>query len=843
MKPINLLFSTILLSLMFSSCKEIPSPPAGNFERLQASWTLLSADGNLQLPAQIPGNVFSDLQRNQIIEDPFLADNEKKYQWINEQEWIYQGTFTVSDSLLLHSSILMIFEGLDTYCEVKLNDAIILVADNMFRSWEVEVGSELRPGLNELKLTFSPALESNTEKAAYLPYTLPDSRVFTRKAPYQFGWDWGPTFITCGIWKPIYLRSNSDFYVQNLSTFTRTINETQAEMLGTIEITSENAQSLSLQMFIRGEKQEKTYPIEVRKGLNTFSWDFSIKNPELWWPNGYGNQVIYPIEIKIDGLHHSQSARTSTAIRTARLIQEPDSTGSSFLFEINGKPIFAKGANYIPQDNFHDRLDSSRYEKLFEEIKFANMNMIRVWGGGIYEEDYFYKLATRNGIMIWQDFMYACAMYPGDDDFLQNASIEAEQQIKRIRKHPSVVLWCGNNESENGWQDWGWQKQFKYSPEDSAKIYEDYIQLFHSILPELVNEHHYGIDYHPSSPTFGWGHTESNLQGDSHYWGIWWGMEDFENYENKTGRFMSEYGFQGFPSDYTLQKYIPKENLNHLYDSILLVHQKHPTGNQTIESYMKRYYPVPKDLSEFAYISQLLQAYGMDLAIRYHRAKQPHCMGTLYWQLNDCWPVISWSSLDYLYRKKAIHYTAKETFQPMLIYAKEQRDSLAIGINLDGNRVVTGKLVVEIIDFKGKKYLQKELDLKVEPGTNQIFMNIELNKELKHNQTARLVVCRFVEKDVEHARYLHYFVRPKELKLNKSKEAIRISKETISENNLEITLQSSELQKNVYLYTEDFATEFSDNYFDLLPGEMKKVKIEKSTGNVKIHYRTLNGIL
>lgn len=840
MKPIKPLLNSLFCILIFASCNKPALIPDGKFENLDAEWTLISEDSSLIVPATVPGNIFSDLQNAGIIKDPFYADHEKKYQWVNNQEWIYQSEFEISDSILLFPSIQLVFEGLDTYCQIRLNDSLILNTDNMFRTWNIEVKPWLRHGKNKLRLSFSPPQIANAEKAAHLPYSLPDQRVFTRKAPYHFGWDWGPTFTAGGIWKPIYLRTNSGFYLENFATFTRSVSESVAEMRGTLDIISLKTEELFLEISINGEKAEKSYAIDCRKGHNTFSFDFPIVEPEIWWPAGYGNQPLYDIEVTVSSATTRQTAHVSTGVRTARLVQEPDSTGSSFYFEINGKAIFAKGANYIPQDNFYDRMDSVRYEKLFHEIEFANMNMIRIWGGGIYENDYFYKLADEKGILIWQDFMYACAMYPGDDDFLQNASIEAEQQIKRIRKHPSIVLWCGNNESENGWQDWGWQKQLGYSEEDSTQIYEHYLQLFHSILPELVIEHHYGTDYHPSSPTFGWGHEESNLQGDSHYWGIWWGMEDFEVYERKTGRFMSEYGFQGFPSDFTLHKYIPKENLENLYDTILLVHQKHPTGNQTIESYMKRYYPVPQRLDELAYVSQLLQAYGMDLAIRYHRAAAPHCMGTLYWQLNDCWPVISWSGLDYQYRRKALHYTARETFQQMLIYTKEEKDSLEIGINLDGNKSVRGKLIAEIIDFKGKKYQQKEVELQIEAGTNQIYINLELSNEIKKNKTERLAVCRFVAEGKEQARYLHYFVRPKDLKLSKTSESLNIQKVTDTEWRTEIILQSPVLRKNVYLYVEDFSAEFSDNYFDILPGETKKVWMEKGASDLKILYRTLN---
>ena len=407
--------------------------------------------------------------------------------------------------------------------------------------------------------------------------------------------------------------------------------------------------------------------ITLQKGLNSYKTKLSVPDPKLWWPNGMGDQPLYQLDFQIESSNSVDSQNVIFGIRQIELVQQKDSIGESFYFKINGKPFFAKGANYIPQDNFPSRVPDEKYIQTIQTALDANMNMLRVWGGGIYEKDIFYDLCDQKGILVWQDFMFACTMYPGDSAFIENVRQEAIYQVKRLRNHPSIALWCGNNEVDEGWHNWGWQKALNYSASDSTEVWNNYLKIFEKILPEAVSLYSPYTPYIPSSPQNGWGRKESLTHGDAHYWGVWWGAEPFEIYEEKVGRFMSEYGFQGFPDLKTLDSCLLPEDRN-LLSPALLNHQKHPRGMELIRTYMELEYKVPDEFEDYAYVSQLVQAYGIKKAIEAHRRAMPRCMGTLYWQLNDCWPVISWSSVDYYNRWKALHYFVRQAYQDVTYF-------------------------------------------------------------------------------------------------------------------------------------------------------------------------------
>jgi beta-mannosidase len=512
-------------------------------------------------------------------------------------------------------------------------------------------------------------------------------------------------------------------------------------------------------------------------------------------------------------------------LRTIELVQEKDAFGTSFYFKLNGKSVFMKGANYVPQDSFLPRVPDATYFSLVENAKKANMNMLRVWGGGVYADDEFYNACDANGILVWQDFMFACAMYPGDEQFVENIKQEVIDNVNRLQNHPSIALWCGNNENDEGWHNWGWQKQFKYSQADSTKIWNDYKKVFHEVIPQTLD----GLLskeknlYWPSSPSIGWGRKESLTQGDSHYWGVWWGKEPFEMYKKKVGRFMSEYGFQGMPNLETLEKVISKEDFNFTSDAFKN-HQKHPTGFETINEYMARDFPVPYSLEKYNYVSQLLQARGMKIAIEAHRLAKPYCMGSLYWQLNDCWPVTSWSTLDYYGNWKAAHYQVKESFAPILLAVKENADGYSIIGSNDNLEAISGTLAVKLIDFSGKELWSatKECALDVEKSTNCFqISNADLPKFEKEKTVLVIAFTSNQKKTVAH----HYFVKPKELQLEKPTIEINIVGETL------IELKTNTLAKNVYLQANDAF--FEENYFDLLPGIPKIIKTEKPTQETK----------
>lgn len=785
-------------------------------------WTFNKQNEAKKYKATIPGTVHTDLYENQLIPDPFYGANEKQLQWIENENWEYESTFSLSEKEISNENIELEFDGLDTYATVYINGKMVLEADNMFRKWIISAKNHLKKGKNHLKIVFLSAVQKGKEEASKLSYTLPEKeRVFVRKAQYQFGWDWGPRFVTAGIWKKVQLKFWNSATIENIKFSQLELNDKKAILEFTTEIYVSKAKTIQLKI------NEKSETFNLKKGTNTVKMRYEISNPKLWWCNGLGDPNLYPFSIELYQKEKTlDKKKLNIGLRTIELIQENDQHGKSFYFKLNGKSVFMKGANYVPPDSFLPRVPDATYFSLVENAKKANMNMLRVWGGGVYADDEFYNACDSNGILVWQDFMFACAMYPGDEKFVKNVKQEVIDNVNRLQNHPSIALWCGNNENDEGWHNWGWQKQFNYSKADSTQIWNDYKKVFHEMIPKTLDSllpKEKNV-YWPSSPSIGWGRKESLTQGDSHYWGVWWGKEPFEMYKKKVGRFMSEYGFQGMPNIKTLEKVIAKEDFNFTSEAFKN-HQKHPTGFETIKEYMNRDFPVPTSMEKYNYVSQLLQAYGMKIAIEAHRLAKPYCMGSLYWQLNDCWPVTSWSTLDYYGNWKAAHYQVKESFAPILLAVTENLDGLSIISSNDNMEVKEGIVTAKLIDFSGKELwtASKECILDVERNTTCMqILNADLPKFVKEKTVLQIEFTSNQKKTVAH----HYFVKPKELQLEKPTIEIKIVGETL------IELKTNTLAKNVYLQAKDAF--FEENYFDLIPGIPKIIKTEKPTQETKI---------
>lgn len=543
--------------------------------------------------ATVPGFIHTDLMANGLIPDPYISTNEDSVRWVGERNWVYRTTLQGKD--IPKGQLYLVCEGLEncqliTWTAYRGNADVeshsVLADENMFTEQVVPLAfSFSHPDSLRIELCFGCPNDSLKEAAYGIP--LPDRRAFTRSAPYQQGWDWGPKLPTCGIWKPVYITN---------------------------------------------------------------------KKPET--------EKVEPL--------------TPNAAFAVQFRQEEDSIGRSFSFYRDGKPLFVKGANWVPVHSFPvlDKEQKDRYRYLLCSAKEANFNMIRVWGGGIYEHDYFFDLCDSLGLMVWMDFNFSTMLYPDNPEMLESIKKEAYQNITRIARHPCVVLWCGNNEVKNGWEDWGWQDVYHWSPEQRSRLQHAMDTLYGypgtdgntsstSILAQAVRDcdplHR---PYITTSPLYGWGHPECTTHGDSHYWGVWWGEEPFEVYKEKTGRFMSEYGFQSYPDWSTVQRYCPEEQ-RYLDSPSMRAHQKHPRGLQIVTKAMKETLgldPERLSLEDFCFASQLLQAWGVGYGIFQHLSQQPHCMGTLYWQLNDSWPVASWSSIDFYGNWKALHYRAKELY-------------------------------------------------------------------------------------------------------------------------------------------------------------------------------------
>ena len=792
---------------------------------LKADWKFREFGSDYSYQATVPGSIHTDLQKSNSPKSTFIEEDEKREKWIENELWEYTGKFNCDNATLKNKHIELIFEGIDTYATIFLNGKQILQCDNMFRSWNVNVKPYLKIGENTLEVTFEPAVKRGKTEAAKLPYTLPgDERVFTRKAQYQYGWDWGPRFVTCGIYKLIKLNCWNDVTIISVNHIIKNLTDSIADIAFVVETKSDTTISGKVNVnTYRGEvniaklQYNNNYPLKLEKGINVDTFYYSIRNPKLWNSNGLGeaNLYSYDVNLRYNGLainHYS-----TMGLRTLKLVQEKDSVGKSFYFKLNGKPIFMKGANYIPQDNFVSKVKQNDYKKIIQMAKEANMNMLRVWGGGVYADDEFYKECDRNGILVWQDFMFACAMYPGDSLFLNTVNQEAEHQVKRLRHHPCLALWCGNNEVDEGWHNWGWQKQYKYSKADSAKIWNDYQKLFHNILPDAVKTYDAKTAYLSSSPMIGWGKKESLLRGDSHYWGVWWGMEPFEVYEKKVGRFMSEYGFQGMPSYFTLKHYGDSLDLNSTY---IKAHQKHPTGYQTIQTYMERDYTIPNKFFNYVYTSQLLQRDGMQIAIESHRRNKPYCMGTMYWQWNDCWPVTSWSAIDYDHHPKALYYATKRLYANFCISVTKIKNQYQVFVISDSLKSIIAILEIKLKNTKGETLLTRTKPITVKENSSEVFEYFS-DEDLKtFKKNGIYLSCNLIMNEKKMAHKNYFFVKPKELTLYKPTI-------NFTQTDAIIKISSDVFVKDLYLFTEKGEPIISDNYFDVEPNQSIELKINK----------------
>lgn len=784
------------------------------------NWQFKNSKDQNWLPAKVPGTVHLDLMDNKVIPDPFKDENEKKVQWVENEDWEYQTQFSVSSQELKNDNIDLVFNGLDTFSEIYLNGKLLKKTDNMFRKWNIPVKQYLKPGNNALQIKFQSAVNTGKELAKKVPFTMPESpRSFVRKAQYQFGWDWGPRLVTAGIWKDVTLEFWNNAKIITVKDIQNN-SEKASDLHFEVEIYAQNAGDYTLDLNKIHQK------IALKKGINTIMIPYDTKGMMLWQPNGRGEANLYDFKIKLSkDLKNIDVKDIRIGLRTVELIQEKDEKGKSFYFKVNGNPLYIKGTNWIPGDSFSPRMSKEKYQKLIKDTKDANMNMIRIWGGGIYEDDEFYKACDENGILVWQDFMFAGSFYPADEAFLNNVKEEVKDQVNRLQNHPSIALWCGNNEIDEAIVNWGYQKQFNYSKNDSLQVWKDYKKLFHDVIPNALAENLKSDKniYWPSSPSIGWGHKESLTEGDSHYWGVWWGEQPFEIYNEKVGRFMSEYGFQGTPTlETTKSMFSGTPDLN-LQNSTIKAHEKHARGWDIINEYLKRDYKVPTDFVQYNYVSQLLQAKGMQIAIEAHRRAKPYNMGTLYWQLNDCWPVVSWSSIDYLGNWKAFHYQAKRSFEPVLVSIAETDKSYDVYLISDLMKELKVDTKFELIDFKGKTLWKANQSDVVNADVSKKIRSIN-KSELAQFNLSEVVLKISSEKDATFQK-LFFFNKPKDLKLSKPTFKIRKISPT------EIEISTDILAKDIYLIGD---THFSDNFFDLLPGTSKRITISKPLEKIEI---------
>lgn len=804
---------------------------------LENNWHFSVAGEDNWLEAKVPGTVHQDLLRHQLLPDPFYGANEEKIQWVENKDWEYKTSFTVTAGQLERDAAFLCFEGLDTYADVYLNGALILKADNMFVGYKIPVKTLLRPGKNQLHIYFHSPVKQTLPQWRSNGFNYPadnDHRaervsVFTRKAPYSYGWDWGIRMVTSGVWRPVTLCFQDVASIEDLHIRQLALSEDNAELCIDLKLKKLVEDSTKVKVAVSyalpGESiQTILQEVELTGEYTEVSFPCEVIHPQLWMPNGWGKPNLYHFEVKVirdDEIVTSRLQRIG--LRTIRVVKEKDEWGESFYFEVNGIPLFAKGANYIPGDALLPAISAERYETLFRDIREANMNMVRVWGGGSYEDDRFYDLADENGILVWQDFMFACTAYPSDPVFLKRVEEEAVYNICRLRNHACLAMWCGNNEIQEGIWYWGWKN--KYTPEIYKEMEQGYIRLFQELLPAKVKELDRGRFYMHTSPySANWGLPESWKMADSHNWGVWYGRKPFESLDADIPRFMSEFGFQSFPEMKTIAAFASPEDYQ-LESPVMNAHQKSTIGNDLIRTYMERDYVVPQKFEDFVYVGLVMQGHGIRRGLEAHRRNRPYCMGTLYWQLNDSWPVVSWSGIDYYGNWKALHYQAKRAFAPLALDVVQEGDSLQLWLFSDLLKDRKGlTLEIKLTDFKGKVLKKLLMDTEIAANASAKVGQMELSSLLSDIQRRKTYLLLALKdqagrKLVEEPYFFH---RPKDLDLPESSVHCQV---TTRDGICEIVLKSATLAKDVFIEVPVMGARFSDNFFDLLPKEVRRITV------------------
>jgi beta-mannosidase len=856
-------FATLLYSIgLLLSCSLVALPLEAaepSSRTLDSGWQFRAvantdrSDVTEWHPAQVPGVVQTDLLHNGLIPDPFDKDNEFHLQWIGLADWEYQTTFQIDRATLAHDHVDLVFAGLDTFAEVYLNDQPILYADNMFRRWRIPAKANLKPGPNILRIVFHSAVEKMLPYVKSLPYVLPSISTFnfgneeniatapyTRKAPYNYGWDWGPRFLTEGIWQPIRLEMWDALRIEDFHIHQRSITADLANVDAELDIEAGKPTTAALALthdeMSAPQTADGTQALQLNAGMNHLSIPLRMVSPRLWYPVGYGAQSRYRFSAAIRiGREAVARAETKTGLRSVELRRVPDQWGKSFEFVVNGISVFAKGADVIAFDSFPNRVTPEIHRNILQSARDAHMNMVREWGGGYYESDDFYDICDELGIMVWQEFMFGGDMVPGDVAFQQNVRQEAIDQIKRLRDHPSIVLWCGNNEVETAWHHWGDRQEFQesISPETRDRVWQDYVILFADVLKSAVTQYADPVPYWPSSPSANFEEApETQHNGDMHYWGVWHAQAPASDYTLQFPRFMSEYGFQSFPEMRTIRAFAKPEDFD-IHSAVMQAHQKNKGGNDRILTYMLREYHEPKDFASFVYLSQVQQAETIKIGAEHLRRQRPRTMGSLYWQLNDCWPVASWSSIDYYGRWKALHYYARRFYDDILISPFVHDDKVDVYVVSDKLRPLSATIHMRLLDFNGESLLDQTKDVQIPAQSSAIYFTVDKatlaagsDPRLQVDFRRSVAVFDLEVGGKRVSRNLVFFDMTHNLELP---VAPRIEL-TFGGNggDYAVTLKSAKLARSVYLSFGDLDIQTSDNYFDLLPSEPVTVRLKSS---------------
>ena len=836
-----------------------PTPTQNTVIALDHGWQsrqINSAEQDAEigwLPATVPGDVHLDLLANKKIPDPFFRDNEAKLQWIENESWEYRLKFEATPALLARTNVDLVFDGLDAASTVYVNGVQVLAADNMFRIWRVPVKAHLHAGSNLLRVVFPSPVKAAAEIAARDPWqtkTGTAPKTYIRKAAYEYGWDWGPRFVTSGIWRPVRIEAWDKVRIADFAIYQRDVSGEVAHLNAEVEVEAATAGPARITVNyhqagvpVTGMPVFVTSAANLHAGRNVISLPIEIRKPKLWYPAGYGDQPLYDFTAQLGVTGQWAELRTAKAgLRAIILDRHPDKWGRSFQLVVNGIPIFAKGADVIPFDSFPARVKTADYRRILESARDANMNMVRHWGGGYYETEEFYSICDELGIMVWQDFQFGNDWQPGTYAFKLNVEAEADDQVRRQRNHPSIVVWCGNNETEMALN---WNGRAKLPTDVKFQMWQDYITEFSGILTRVVARLAPGTPYWPSSPSADYEEVSPKYHtGDDHIWDVWHGRVPFSTYETHHSRFVTEYGFQSFPEMKTIEAFTQPEDRTGIFTPVMLAHQKNNEGNSIIHDYLLKDYPEPKDFPSFLYVSQVLQAEGIKIGAEHFRRSRPETMGSIFWQLNDCWPVASWSSIDYYGHWKALQYYARRFYAPILISPHVEEGSLKVYIVSDLTNKQGGRLVVRLMDFDGKVLLKEDRVVSVEPLSSSVYLDWSLRKlaDAGVADTSRVFVsAQLGSADATISSNIAYLAPTKEIHLKPATlkvDVVDVSSGTgapILVENLKgksaytIRVSSPVLARSVYLSFGNLDVNISDNYFDLLPGETVEITATSAT--------------
>lgn len=769
------------------------------------------------LPAPVPGTVHTDLLAAGKIPDPFYGDNEWQVQWVAEIGWRYRRSFFVPAEFLSHDAVFLVAEGLDTFATIFINGQRVAETQNMFIPQRFEAKPYLHAGENAIEIRFDSPLQRAQElemRYGKLPVALESYRVYARKAQYSFSWDWGPKLATSGIWRPLGLEGYRHLRLGDVFAQVQLDDDLQRAQVA-VKIDVEKFTDTTGEFFVEMTGQDFQAQKQIHTSEKSFAVEFIIERPRLWWPNGFGDQPLYEVKVRASAGGQVVDERViRCGIRKLELVREPDAGGKSFLFRVNNVPIFCKGANWIPADSFLPRISDEKYRSLLTMASETHMNTLRIWGGGIYEQKTFYDLCDELGLMVWQDFMFACGGYPEYPEFVDNVRREVATIVKQLRNHPCIVLWCGNNENE--WI-WNMEKQRPYREMPG-------ITLFEKVIPEICA----GLDparpYWQSSP-FGGENPNDTQQGDRHQWNIWSNWADPATVTKDRGRFLSEFGFQAPATLLTWKKFLPEKEQSS-QSPFFEHHNKQVEGPERLYRFLAAYVKMPVDFEDFVYKAQLVQAEALKTMVEHWRREKFHTAGTLFWQLNDCWPVSSWAVIDSELQPKAAYWYARRFFAPILISLMPAGKYVEVWATNDTLASVKAVFELEVLDFFGEVRFSRRDEVLIPANTSLRLAAPVFDHLAKIDPRSTYVRVRLVENKTMLAENRYFFTRYKNLELPAPQ--LDCNFEKIGTSNWQVKIKTDRFVKSLALISPLVEVMPTENYFDLEAGAETAIAIKSS---------------